>query len=199
MQRRAGIAVALVGVGLVGLAAGGGALTGWAGGDPLGCVIESGESVDDVVPIRATCTWPDRSPGRVQAILDDLEGHSDVFSSLGASPVLERAGNTALQRQVHVAPGISDREVVVRWDMSGGPDAKRFAWDIADQQQGIDPDHVAPLIHQGAWEVRSAGTGAVVTYDLRYSPGGSVPYFLVRWFQGAGVRGVLESLHSASA
>lgn len=199
MQRRAWIATGSVALGLGVLALAGGGLTGWAGGDPLGCTIDAGAKENGVVPIHAECSWPDRSPERVEQVLAELEHHADVFGSLGASPVLERADGYALQRQVHVAPGIADREIMVEWQVDPpGEDGRRYAWSIAGDQSQRDASKVAPLVHEGAWEVHEAGAGVRVTYNMRYSPGGNVPYFLVRWFQGSGVRDVLQSLHHAT-
>ena len=35
-----------------------------------------------------------------------------------------------------------------------------------------------------------------MVYELRYDPGGSVPGFVVRWFQGSGVRTLVGELRS---
>ena len=161
MQRRAWIATGSVALGLGVLALAGGGLTGWAGGDPLGCTIDAGAKENGVVPIHAECSWPDRSPERVEQVLAELERHADVFGSLGASPVLERADGYALQGQVHVAPGIADREIMVEWQVDPpGEDGRRYAWSIAgDQSQRLQGGTAGPRGRVGSARGRSRCTG----------------------------------------
>lgn len=194
------VAPAAVVLGVVVAGVVGGGLTGWAGGDPLDCTVANGEGEGDAVPVRATCHWPDRSLAQVEAVLADLDGQAAVFDALVASEVVGTADDgEPLQRQVHTAPAISDREVVVAWHTETLPDGMRHRWRVADDQSAAKGEGITPLMHEGKWEVRrDPAGGVVVVYDATYAPGGSVPSFLVRWFQGGGVRGVLANLHDAS-
>lgn len=193
------VAPVAVAVGAVAAGVVGGGMAGWAGGDPLGCDVANGEDRGGVVPVRATCEWPDRSLAQVEAVLADLEGQAAVFDALEASEVVGTVDGELLQRQVHVAPAITNREVVVAWRTQQLADGVRHGWRVAEDQSATRGVGLMPARHEGAWELHEAPTGGVVVvYEASYAPGGSVPTFLVRWFQGGGVRGVLANLHEAS-
>ena len=98
--------------------------------------------------------------------------------------------------QLHKASGISDREiflVLAHEDIAGG---KRFTWTKAPVQEGMK-GNVEIEVDTGKWEVTAApGGGSKVVYELRYAAGGSVPSFMVRWFQGAGIQALLGELRA---
>ena len=47
----------------------------------------------------------------------------------------------------------------------------------------------------GMWQVTETSDGLHLDYELRYAPGGWVPDFVVRWFQGKGLVMTLRQLH----
>ena len=167
------------------------------GGDGLGCELTELEGDGDVVPVRAVCEW-EIAPDRLHAMLAEFEAHDDYFAGLAESTVLETVGGVTRVRQVHTASGISDRAAVVDWtvtDLGGGV---RYAWTKAADQSGIDGRGLEATECAGSWEVTPTTDGARVVYEMRYAPGGSVPFFLTRWFQGAGIRSVLADFRDSA-
>jgi hypothetical protein len=101
-------------------------------------------------------------------------------------------------RQVHTASGISDRAAVVEWTVTPVEGGARYAWSKSDDQSAIDGRGLEATECAGSWEVVEREGGARVVYEMRYAPGGSVPFFLMRWFQGAGIRGVLAEFRDSA-
>ena len=59
--------------------------------------------------------------------------------------------------------------------------------------------HVLPDQDDGGWTVIPDPRGGVrVEYDLLYDPGGSVPGFVVRWFQGSGFVQLVGEMRTAA-
>jgi hypothetical protein len=173
------------------------ALVGWAFGRGNDCNVRVGDAEDGVMPIRAICQWAVPIEA-VRAQLDDVERQEHVFSNVDESELISTYGDHLVVRQVHVARGIRDREVIIDWVREPAPSGVRYRWRKASDQSTITPGRVEVAVHSGSWEVSETNKGTRVQYTALYHPGGSVPRLLVRWFQGSGVRGVLEDLHEAS-
>ncbi len=190
--------VALAGVlAAAGLYAGWGALTGLGSGRHADCILTKLQDDSAPVSLRAECDWP-ISADRIGAILEDSEGQVRYFSNLGESTVLGTEGNSVIVRQIHQATGISDREVVVEWDITPVEGGRRYTWRKSPDQsaatgRGVEVEHYA-----GSWEITTTETGSHVVLETRYAPGGRVPFFLVRSFQGAGIRQTLDELRTAA-
>ena len=77
------------------------------------------------------------------------------------------------------------------------PNGKRYNWKMADDQTPVTDLGVVPLRDDGKWEVTpGAAGGSHVVYELNYDPGGSVPGFIVRAFQGGGFRTLVLELRA---
>jgi len=64
-------------------------------------------------------------------------------------------------------------------------------------QTGVSEKRVNVGRDDGLWEVRAtADGGCTVHYELRYDPAGSVPGFMVKWFQGSGFKDMLSQLRA---
>jgi hypothetical protein len=102
-------------------------------------------------------------------------------------------GGGAIFQQVHVATGMSDRGATVHYTTEAIAGGTRYAWRLAASQKATDL--VPCKLDTGLWEVTANANGtAHVVYELRYDPGGSVPGFLVRWFQGPGTKTLVGEL-----
>jgi hypothetical protein len=161
-----------------------------------GCTFYTGpKSAAGTTPLLAECTWPDVTLEQLDAHFSKWESHDEVFSAIASSQVQKTEGGTAYVHQVHVAKGISERECVLKMTKSTAGGLK-FAWTL-------DPSFTTPaegrvLVEKddGYWQFTAAPSGGVqVTYALDYGPGGSVPYLLVRWFQGSGFTAAITELH----
>ncbi|MCK6503873.1 hypothetical protein L6R53_10815 [Myxococcota bacterium] len=168
-------------------------------GERDGCVY-SKQDEGAVIALRAECTW-DLPAERVRAKLADWSVHDDVFESVAESRVLgSLQGGAGKVYQRHQASGISDREIVMdvkELVIDGG-----WRWThskSADQSQ-VTGQHVLVGRDDGLWELKpTANGGSFVVYELRYDPAGSVPGFMVKWFQGSGFRDMLLQLRTAAA
>jgi hypothetical protein len=155
-----------------------------------GCTFYVGAQEGDVAPVRAVCDWA-IAPDRLHRALADMGRHDDYFSSVESSTVT----GPGIAEQVHVASGISKRAVRIRYGQEAIAGGVRYAWDKAPDQSGMDAYGVIPSADRGSWEVTALPDGTShVVYELRYGAGGSVPSFLVRWFQGSGTKALVLEL-----
>lgn len=168
-----------------------------------GCVFSKAPPEGEALPLRAECRWS-IPPDKVAAQLRNWEGHDEVFSSVASSRVLGSEGSARRVLQTHVASGISDRFVVLATTEQAIEGGQRFSFRLASDQaearaQAEAEGGVVPTLDTGTWEVRGDGSGgSVVTYELRYQAGGSVPGFMVRAFQGGGFQDMLAELKAAA-
>jgi hypothetical protein len=170
------------------------ALAGWTpNGAENGCTFYLGSEEAGVQPVRAVCDWP-HAPERVHKVVANTALHDEVFSTIDASEPLGPApGGGSLFRQVHVATGMSDRGATVLYTQTAVAGGTRYAWKLATTQ--ISTSLVPCKLDTGFWEITQGPNGGThVVYELRYDPGGSVPGFLVRWFQGPGTKTLVGEL-----
>jgi hypothetical protein len=159
------------------------------------CIFYKGAAEGEVTPVKAECDWPIAAE-KLQAILAKVGDHDLYFSAVEESTVLGPTTSGDLVYQSHKASGISDREIVLVMGSESIPDGKRFTWTAAADQSKVTGEKVQIPLDTGKWEVTSRPAGSHVVYELRYLAGGSVPGFLVRWFQGAGVQALVGELRT---
>lgn len=160
------------------------------------CVFFVGDRVGSYAPVRAECDWP-IAPEKLQKLLAYNPGHADYFSSVVSAKVLSPApGGGEFVVQVHQASGISDREVVLLMKAEPITGGMRYTWTKHSDQSKASGANVETVTDTGKWEVTSKGAGSHVVYELLYDPGGSVPSFLVRSFQGSGTRTLVGELRT---
>lgn len=167
--------------------------------DHDGCEIALGPTAaDGVTPIHATCWWPDVTVAKFNAVMSDWARHADVFGVVVKSEV-RRSGSPALVYQLHRSKGISDREVLLWMWHETVSGADRYAWKTAtDQPLTVIDGNVRVARSEGYWQAGPDARGGVrVEHHLEYGPGGSVPGFLVRWFQTSGMETNLDEVHAA--
>jgi hypothetical protein len=158
------------------------------------CTFYRGEvEASGATAVRVVCDW-DVPPADLSAVLSQPGTHAGIFSSLGEAETISRAGPLERVRQVHVARGATDREVVVDIRTTDVPEGKRFAWTKARDQSARRTDGVEPDLTDGFWEVTDRGGRSHLVYEIRYLAGGRVPALLVRWFQVSGIKGVIGDL-----
>jgi hypothetical protein len=198
MAGRSTAFLALAGVLIAaGLFAGWGVLTGLGSGRGGDCRLSKLERDGPSIPVRAECDWPIPTD-RLLAMLESWEAHALYFGNLRESAVLGFEGDSVIVRQLHQAAGISDREVVVEWNVTPLETGRRYSWHKSPDQSAATGRGVEAEDYEGSWEITSTETGSHLVLELRYAPGGRVPFFLVRWFQGSGIRQVLSELRSAA-
>jgi hypothetical protein len=167
---------------------------GWsANGSENGCNFFLGSVEGTVQPVRAECDWPIPAE-KLQQIVAVTADHDRYFSAVEVCDVVGKQGAQEVVVQVHVASGISDREVVLLFGQEAISGGKRYAWTKSPDQSAAKRGLVEAALDTGKWEITSTPAGAHVVYELRYDAGGSVPGFLVRWFQGSGVRTLVGEL-----
>jgi len=150
-----------------------------------------------VVPMRAECHWADIAPEKVHALMAAWADHDLYFSAVSASDVLRTDGSRVWVHQVHVAKGISDREAILVMEKKPIPGGFRYGWTLDNAGLTVATDRVAAAWDDGFWEVSAHPQGGTLAvHQLAYDPGGSVPSFLVRWFQTSGLTAVVEELEA---
>ncbi len=170
------------------------AFAGWTkNAEENGCVFYLGDRQGAYAPVRAECVWP-IAPEKLQKLLAAEGAHDDYFTSVAESTVIGPTSGGNLVYQRHQASGISDREIMLVMGTETIPGGTRYTWTRAQDQSKVTGEHVPCVVDTGKWEVSAEGTGSRVVYELMYDPGGSVPSFLVRWFQGSGTRTLVGEL-----
>jgi hypothetical protein len=162
------------------------------------CELSLGPALGNgVVPMRAECHWPDLAPEKLQGLLAAWGDHEKYFSSVVSCDVERTDGARVWTKQVHRAKGIADREAVLVMERSKIEGGYRYAWSLDNGDLVAADGNVLVGWDEGFWEFTAdpnGGTRAV--HQLAYDPGGSVPGFLVRWFQTSGLTAVVEEIEA---
>ncbi|NOY26387.1 MAG: hypothetical protein GXP62_10990 [Oligoflexia bacterium] len=165
-------------------------------GEKDGCVFSKQEE-DDIVALRGLCTWAVPAD-QVIAKLSNWNNHDEIFPTVAQSTVLGTlVDGKGKVSQVHQAAGISDREVVLDVTAQTIDGGLRLTHTKSADQSAVSGKRVMVGRDDGLWEIKSAPGGCTVLYELRYDPAGSVPGFIVKWFQGSGFKDLLGSLKDA--
>jgi len=153
-----------------------------------------------VVPMRAECHWPDIAPDKVHALLGAWGDHDRYWSSVQSSDVKRTDGARTWVHQVHQSKGIADRECIVVMQSESIDGGTKYHWTLDQGQLQVGDGRVEVAQSDGFWEITAhpdGGTRAI--HQLSYDPGGSVPGFLVRWFQTSGLTAVVTELEAYAA
>lgn len=163
------------------------------------CTVYKGPAdADGVIPVFADCHWPEVSPAKLHAIEYDWEGHADVFSTVVSSKILRKDGERSRVYQMHALSGVSNREVEVWMWREEVPGGFQYNW-ASDTPVTPKDGNVATAKHVGFWRITDHPKGGSrAEYQLSYDPGGSVPGFLVRWFQTSGTVDTTTELRAAA-
>ncbi len=149
-------------------------------------------------PVWALCTWPDVDPGHLDALLSDVEAHDTYFSAVGACDC-EVVDGQNICHQRNVAAGISDREIDLIMYRKVEGDTILHGWTPAPVQTGAADGNVQAVKSEGAWTITpNPAGGSWVTYSLYYNPGGSVPSWVIRWFQGSGIAELVGDMRAVA-
>ncbi len=161
-----------------------------------GCEISIGDRRDDGTDLAiAECSWS-VAPDKVIATVKDAASH-ELLSSVESSDKL--ADGRIFQ--VHVASGISDRQVALQFTNTELADGGfRTEWTKASKQEPLVDGRIEVVVDDGAWEVHPAGDGtSKVRYELRYNAGGRIPNWVVQSFQKTGVAKICMEMRDAAA
>ncbi len=158
----------------------------------------SAADADGYPILRAECRWPELSLEQIDAVLRPMAGHQDTWSAVASSTVLEQGDDGARVRQVHVAPLMDDRLLDLRMWVEPEPGGMSFRWTLADGQPEPPPGSLNVVRDDGCYTVLRDGDGVHVVATLQYDPGGTIPAFLVSWFQQLALPRFLEELKAAA-
>ena len=164
-----------------------------------GCELSLGPAESDgVVPMRAECVWPDASMAKFDQHVGNWDEHDLFFTAVVDSDVRRVEGNKALVYQKHRSKGISDREVMLWMQHTVVDGYDRYSWTKAKGEPLTPIDgNVLCDRSDGFWQAKTGPAGGIlVVHSLSYKPGGSVPGFLVRWFQTSGLEANVTELHA---
>jgi len=163
------------------------------------CVIYAGpKDGAGVAPVWALCTWPDVDAKKLDGLLSNVDAHDTYFSAVGACDCAPADGGS-LCHQRNVASGIDDREIDLFMSRAVSGEITYHAWTPAPTQSGAADGNVQAVKSEGKWGITAnpAG-GSWVTYELYYNPGGSVPSWVIRWFQGAGIADLVGEMREVA-
>jgi hypothetical protein len=153
-------------------------------------------AANGVVPMHAECTWKGVDLAKLDAFFSRWEEHATVFSTIVSSTVEGTEGTSAIVRQVHHSKGISDRECVLKMDKTTIAGGFRYAWTLHGPAPTVAEGHVPVAFDDGYWEFTAVDGGVRAVHHLEYDPGGSVPSFLVRWFQTSGLETIVHEIEA---
>jgi hypothetical protein len=168
--------------------------------DEHGCRFFKGaQEAGGVVPIRAECDWA-IPVATLDGLLSVTDGHHRYFPNIKQSEGVGTRAGGDLVWQLQEVPGASDREVVIIMRREQSDGLIRHSWARVPGEEGLKGVGVHVAVNRGLWELSDNGSGGTkLVYEVRYMPGGKVPGFLVRWFQGDGVREFVGSLKGYAA
>lgn len=149
-----------------------------------------------VVPMHAECTWPGVDLAKLDAAFSRWQDHDDLFTTIVSSDVERTDGSAAIVRQVHRSKGISDREALLRMEKTAVEGGHRYAWTLVSEPFTVGDERVAVPFDTGYWEFTAVDGGVKAVHHLEYDPGGSVPSFLVHWFQTSGLQAIVTELEA---
>jgi hypothetical protein len=157
------------------------------------CTFYKGEQQGELVPTRAVCEWP-IAPEKLQALIEPADLFDEILSGVSISKLVPSPSEVTRVLQVYSYPGMTDRAGIIDYRMTLIPSGKRYDFQKAENQSSLSKKYVEVEKNTGFWEVTASQEGSLLIFENLYAPGGYVPSFLIRWFQGAGIRGVLEEL-----
>lgn len=162
--------------------------------DKNGCTYYIGPTLPSgYASLRGECEWTNLSAERLDSLLSNLTLHDEIFEVISETTLLGQGEGGTLIRQVHVTSGLSDRQVDLVFKREVKGDTIIHHWTKASTQS--PGDRVEPDTDNGRWEFTPMSTGGVrVVSELLYEPGGTVPGFVVRWFQNTGFVQIVEDL-----
>lgn len=166
-----------------------------------GCVLALGPAdAQNDVPMYAECRWPDVTLERASELMGNWAGHDGLFSTVVTSDVRSTANGVTMAEQTHRAKGIADRQIVLTMQAETVGDGQKFSWKQAPGEPlELAKGNVLCERSEGYWEFHPHADGGVtVVHSLFYDPGGSVPGFLVRWFQTSGLENTVTEFRSAA-
>ena len=165
-----------------------------------GCIIRMGRPLPDsrVQPLRAECHWSDVTLARMAELLGNYERYGDFIACMREVRVV-RDGDprgTLVWQLDNIGIGLSERESETWMSRTDAPGALQVAWRTANEPFTPRSGSVVMPFNEGAWWVTaSPGGGVDIVEDLRIDPGGSLPSWVVNWFQTYGISAELKQLH----
>ena len=157
------------------------------------CIFYQGKSNDGITPIRAVCNW--KIPvQRLDTLLAKTDHYDDYFSGLAHCEAIKGPSGISRVLQIHEYSGLSPRAAYIDYRTQKIPNGTRYTYQKATDQTQLEKKYIEINTHTGHWDVMGNNQKSTLIFESRYSAGGFVPNFLIRWFQGAGTRKVLSEL-----
>ncbi len=163
-----------------------------------GCELSLGPAEKDgVVPMRAECVWPEITIEKFNKAMANLDNHDLYWETVVDSTVKRVDGDRSLVFQKHRSKGINDREILLWMSHKVVDGYDRYSWTKATGEAlTVTKGNVETARSDGYWQAKAENGGIRVIHTLSYDPGGSVPGFLVRWFQTSGLEANTSDLRA---
>lgn len=164
-------------------------------GEQAGCTLALGpDEADGVVPMWASCEWPDVEPAAVISALSSPQRYGRIWPNVLASRVVGEHDGALQVWQKHDLPAFADREVVVDWHATAIPGGRRFSWVTADVEWELQPGDERCVHYEARWDVTlRPGGGVRLVHETRYASG-TLPPWLIRPFLGRELASAVEAL-----
>ena len=158
------------------------------------CVFYKGKIKNGITPIRAVCDWEHINPSKLNALLQEAADYDKYFSGLASCDPADPVDGINRVLQIHKYTGLTARAAFIEFQQQEIPNGKRYTYTKSKDQTKLKKEFVEIKTHTGHWDVIRRKLGSRLIFESRYSAGGAVPNFLIRWFQGAGTRKVVADL-----
>jgi hypothetical protein len=152
--------------------------------------------------MRADCAWPEVEPGRLIALLGQVEAYGSFIWPIKEARLVREEGDRQLVYQRQHITGLADREVLLwmtRQDLQDG--GRQYRWTAAQEEpMTLQPGAVRTPRNDGLWEVRPAASGgSQVVHQIAVEAGGPVlPRWLLSWIRTRGFLAVMADVRRAA-
>ncbi|NCG18284.1 MAG: hypothetical protein GWP91_04630 [Rhodobacterales bacterium] len=170
--------------------------------ETAGCTLSKGPAdPNGVAPMHASCHWPKVQLTRLQQMLAPADGYDELIFAINVCEIVRIEGDRTLVHQIQDIKGISARETLIWMHTETAGELTRYAWNTADDEPlELVHGNVRAAQNDGYWEVSAHPEGGTrVDHHIAYSPGGSVPSWVVRWVSTGGLAQVMEEVRAKAA
>ncbi len=144
----------------------------------------------------------DAPPGRVLAVLADVDAYTETMPYTEKVRVMKREGNSTWMYTVINAPLVSRRDYCIKITLSRLPDGTlKSSWVPANDMAPSEAKGVRVEINQGHWLLRpvSDGNATKAEYYIYTDPGGRIPRSVVNRANNTAVPDVVKAVRAAAA
>ena len=141
-------------------------------------------------------------PGRVLAVLADIEAYPETMPYTELARTVKSEGNSTWMYTVINAPLVSRRDYCIKVTFARLPNGTlRYSWEPANELAPAESPGVRVEINQGHWLLRpvDGGNATQAEYYIYTDPGGEIPVFVANRANNTAVPDVVKHVRAAAA